>query len=150
MSKLYFLAAGEARGWQVPGQQGKGAQRVDVPNSPEALAAWLNERHVPAVAIAELGAPGTADAAELEPEEREELETQLSGAPGGPRIPGFCDACGRSAAGTLKLQQGNELDAIEQWAETAEVWALKRLADRIGEIARQRSVAIGVAHGRAN
>jgi hypothetical protein len=35
-------------GWQIPGQQDRKAQRVDVPSSPAELAAWLNERHVTA------------------------------------------------------------------------------------------------------
>lgn len=43
MAKLYHWL-GE---WQVPGQQHKGASRVVVPSSPDALAAWLNERRVP-------------------------------------------------------------------------------------------------------
>jgi len=43
MTKLYH----GPEGWQVPGQQGAGAERVDVPNSPAELAAWLNDRGTP-------------------------------------------------------------------------------------------------------
>lgn len=42
MTKLYFSEGG----WSVPGKQPEGASRIDVPNSPEALAAWLDERQV--------------------------------------------------------------------------------------------------------
>lgn len=33
--------------WQLPGQQDKGASRIDIPNTPAEMAAWLNERRVP-------------------------------------------------------------------------------------------------------
>lgn len=58
MSKLYHHAGS----WQLPGKQDKHAERIDVPNQPEQLAAWLNERQVPPIA-------------------GEEPEQQLSGAP---------------------------------------------------------------------
>jgi hypothetical protein len=51
MTKLYHN--GEPEGWQIPGNQDKRAERVDVPSSPAELAAWLNERGVkPAPAAA--------------------------------------------------------------------------------------------------
>lgn len=43
--KLYFHVGR----WELPGQQSKGAERVDIPNNPAALCAWLNERRVPIV-----------------------------------------------------------------------------------------------------
>lgn len=46
MTKLYH--GPEGQGWQIPGQQDRKAARVDVPSSPAELAAWLNERAVPA------------------------------------------------------------------------------------------------------
>jgi hypothetical protein len=44
MAKLYYRAGQ----WQVPGYQDKGAERVDVPTSPETLASWLQARSVKA------------------------------------------------------------------------------------------------------
>lgn len=41
--KLYHFC----RDWFIPGQQPKGASRVDIPNSPSELCAWLNHRRVP-------------------------------------------------------------------------------------------------------
>jgi hypothetical protein len=46
MTKLYH--GPEGQGWQIPGQQDRKAARLDVPSSPADLAAWLNERAVPA------------------------------------------------------------------------------------------------------
>jgi hypothetical protein len=52
MPKLYY-SLGRASDpelsdpWQVPGKQDKKAERVDVPGSPDDLAAWLNARRVP-------------------------------------------------------------------------------------------------------
>lgn len=45
MTKLYH--GPEGFGWQIPGQQERKAERVDVPSSPAELAEWLNERWVP-------------------------------------------------------------------------------------------------------
>jgi hypothetical protein len=50
MPKLYHHAGS----WQLPGQQDRQAKRVDVPNVPAELAAWLNARRVPATAVDEL------------------------------------------------------------------------------------------------
>ncbi len=45
MTKLYV--EGPDCTWTVPGQQSRSALRVDVPNGPAELAAWLNARCVP-------------------------------------------------------------------------------------------------------
>jgi hypothetical protein len=45
-------------------------------------------------------------------------------------------------AGALKLAQGNELDAIGQWMETAELWAIERVVERAREIVRDRGLAL--------
>jgi hypothetical protein len=52
MPKLYYSVQRAsdpalADPWQVPGQQDKKAERVDVPAAPAELAAWLNSRRVP-------------------------------------------------------------------------------------------------------
>ena len=60
MPKLYL----EAGSYVVPGKQGRGAERVNVPSNPEQLATWLNafaECHDIAQAIAP-AAPSQADA----------------------------------------------------------------------------------------
>ncbi|MGE0178954.1 MAG: hypothetical protein AB7O91_03935 [Sphingomonas sp.] len=57
MTKLYH----DAGAWVVPGEQGRGAERVDVPGSPAELAAWLNDRDVQPVAAAPAEAPEAAD-----------------------------------------------------------------------------------------
>ena len=62
-------------------------------------------------------------------------------------IPGHCPACGRSAAGSLKLALGNDLDAFSDWLESRtfdDVWALQRAA----ELIRDRSRALGAAADR--
>lgn len=41
--KLYYWLGQ----WQLPGQQDKGADKVDVPTDAAGLCAWLNERKVP-------------------------------------------------------------------------------------------------------
>lgn len=61
MTKLYH----DNQRWQVPGQQGRGASREDVPSSPEQLAAWLNARNVPRSAEQSAGlfSPGVPNSA---------------------------------------------------------------------------------------
>lgn len=56
MAKLYH----EGDQWVVPGTQGRAAVRADVPNSPDALAAWLNDRGVPVAPGAEPKPTGLA------------------------------------------------------------------------------------------
>jgi hypothetical protein len=41
--KLYMQPDGT---WQIPGQQDRKAERIDIPNTPIELCAWLNERGV--------------------------------------------------------------------------------------------------------
>lgn len=86
MTKLYH-DAGE--GWQIPGQQSKAAERIDVPNPPAELAAWLNARQVPPEGDAFDGlVPGNAAAHELLAEFRgHKPEPQLASAPAIPRPP---------------------------------------------------------------
>jgi hypothetical protein len=140
MPKLYHHAGS----WQLPGQQDKKAERVDVPGQPAELAAWLNSRRVPREGDAFDGlVPCNTAAHELLDELRqEEPETQLSGRFDGPRVAGFCDACGRSAAGSLKLAQGNDISTIEQWMETADLWAIQQLVERARDVVRGRSEAL--------
>jgi hypothetical protein len=74
MPKLYHHQSA----WQIPGQQDRKATRVDVPNAPAALAAWLNSRRVPLEGDAFDGlVPGNAPAREL----LEELRTGDGGEP---------------------------------------------------------------------
>lgn len=64
MTKLYHN--GQLEGWQIPGEQDKGAERIDVPSSPAELAAWLNHRRT--------GPTGAAA--------EQERSEELSGEPG--------------------------------------------------------------------
>lgn len=143
MTKLYH----EDEGWTVPGTQSRWALRVDVPNAPFDLAVWLNERHVsPEIVSIPLSALSAEDRERLERGEpiteagRRLYGTQLADEPKPPRVPGHCDACGRSAAGALKLAIGNDVDAIEAWAEGIQVdnlWALGRAAEIVRDRARE-------------
>jgi hypothetical protein len=131
MTKLYH----GAEGWQIPGQQDKKAERVDIPTAPAELAAWLNERHVWAIAreIDSDQVGMTGDYPDLTIEELEQLgegDPQLA-SERKPMAPGFCPECGLSRAGALKLGLGNDVAAIEEWVATAEPWALQRVADAI-------------------
>lgn len=62
MTKLYY----DAGTWTVPGQQGRGATRCDVPNNPAELANWLNSRalkpHTPVSAAQSTSAEAELDA----------------------------------------------------------------------------------------
>lgn len=133
MTKLYH----DAESWIVPGQQGKGATRADVPISPPELAAWLNDRRVPIEpgAGADVAPCNTAADELLE----QDLDPQLARPPSGPRVAGHCDSCGRSAAGTLKLGLGNDLETIGAWLETAELWTMSRVV----ELVRDRVELLG-------
>jgi hypothetical protein len=146
--KLYHN--GQLEGWQVPGKQDKRAERIDVPSSPAELAAWLNHRRVGPTGIAarleELeGTPGRREEmlGELLDGTAESDEPQLASAPSGPRVPGFCDACGRSAAGALKLSQGRDVDTVVAWVMEAESWQLTRIAEAINEHAAELQRAAG-------
>jgi hypothetical protein len=139
MPKLYHN--GQLEGWQIPGQQDPKASRVHVPSSPADLAAWLNHRRV--------GPTGAAAEQERRLEEFDDapsvdelLEAADRAERQRPKVAGVCDSCGRSAAGALKLAQGNELDAIEQWMETAELWAIQQLVERARSVVRARGEAL--------
>jgi hypothetical protein len=137
MTKLYHN--GEPEGWQIPGAQDRKAERIDVPNPPAELAAWLNERdvspRVPAPNSTHAGefddAPSVAEL--LDAADRAERER-------GPKVPGKCDACGRSAAGALKLARGNDLDALAEWLEGIdidELWVMQRAGELFRDHARE-------------
>lgn len=123
----------EARGKQLARDCNGSSRAVDVPTTKAELVGFLND-----LAADQFGRrPGL----EIELPE-EEPETQLSGRFDGPRVAGFCDACGRSAAGSLKLAQGNDISTIEQWMETAELWAIQQLVERARDVVRGRSEAL--------
>jgi hypothetical protein len=144
--KLYFSVErtsepGSAEPWQVPGKQDRKADRVDVPSSPLELAAWLNARRVgrePALELEEAAFQRSIDTAAEQRTHDDPLGLELEARSSGPRVPGHCDACGRSGAGALKLQQGNELEAIGYWMETAELWAIEQLVERARGVVRER------------
>lgn len=140
MPKLYH----ENGGWTVPGTQGRWAQRVDVPNTPFDLAVWLNARAVPPDKIGDVPVQRLASeitnwveqGCEEPPQDLIERVTKQ------PRVAGFCDACGRSAAGTLKLSCGHDLDELGAWLDDVQLdqlWMLQRAA----ELIRDRVRALG-------
>lgn len=141
--KLYHNGKGE--GWQIPGQQDKGATRVDVPNSPADLCAWLNARRVPAAELHvwQTGGQGT-DGANLLHHVADELEPLNDAAAELleevrrlPRAPGFCDACGQSSAGKLKLSQGADVETVVAWMMGAQDWQLRSIAAAINELSAE-------------
>jgi hypothetical protein len=75
MTKLYH--GPEGFGWQIPGKQERAAARVDVPNSPEELAEWLNVRWVQRDAHD----PTLSEVLDLERAKQREDDLQLSGRP---------------------------------------------------------------------
>lgn len=143
--KLYYnpqAASGER--WELPGQQAKKADRVDVPDRAPDLAAWLNGRQVLRDAWSVAGLtiePQLASGPELWPgEAAEHAAADASGPSAAAKVPGHCDACGRSAAGTFKLAIGADVDALEAWADTIQhdnLWALGRAAEIIRDRARE-------------
>lgn len=137
MPKLYHNGAH----WQVPGQQDKTAERVDVPASPVDLAAWLEARRVPAAA-----GPSPTLAELLEPElvaiqiveqgaGAAELERAAAGRPSD-----RCEVCKArliaTTAGADKLAIGRELAAIGAWLDDAPAWAVARLRELLEERGR--------------
>src|SRR4051812_40858434 len=109
--------------WVIPGKQGRGAERVDVPSSPADLAAWLNERQVsPEPCNTQLASEQLEALEELQPlnEPAEDL-LEITKAKLRAKIAGHCPECGRSAAGTLKLQLGNDIGELEAWLEDRNV-----------------------------
>lgn len=110
--KLYYWL----RDWQLPGQQHKSADRVEVPTTPAGLCAWLNERRVPIAMPLTEPPPPDVQLASQRPREM---------------APGFCGECGQSAAGKLKLSQGGDVEAVIAWVDTAELWQLQSVAEEI-------------------
>jgi hypothetical protein len=143
MTKLYHSS--ELDGWQIPGQQDRKAERVDVPSSPADLADWLNARFVSPRVSAELEEAAFQNSIDTAAEQRthdDPLGLELEARSSGPRVPGHCDACGRSTAGALKLQQGNELEVIGYWIDTAELWAIEQLVERARGAVHARGEAL--------
>jgi hypothetical protein len=129
--------------WVVPGKQGRGAERVDVPTTPAELADWLNDRRVtPAHGDEQLAREQATPFDDMSEEEIAGLGVELLTAPERPKVPGRCDRCGRSPAGTLKLSCGHDLDELGQWLEDVQLdqlWMLQRAA----ELIRDRVRALG-------
>jgi hypothetical protein len=136
--KLYYDPHAEpgAR-WLVPGKQPKKAGRVDVPANPDLLADWLNGRQVLRDAWSGAGVTITAQLANdprwVDRDSGELYTGEHGTTPLKPKVAGFCDACGRSAAGTLKLAQGEDIETVLAWVTTAELWQLQRVAEGIRE-----------------
>lgn len=143
MTKLYH----EAESWIVPGKQGRKAERHDVPNSPDELAAWLNSRRVPTSPDRFYG--DVADSRNLEP---------VSPPPEGPASephPGLsehaearrmamgrCPRCNSTPRGAHLLLKGEEKDAIVEFIEQAdELWMIEAIALAV----RDRVKALGLA-----
>jgi hypothetical protein len=149
--KLYHN--GTTEGWQIPGQQDKKAERIDVPSSPADLAAWLNHRRVgPSGATAEQerreesadvaagGAVLTAADVDqvnerrptfLGPLSAEEIERHRIAA-------GQCPKCGNTA---LYLRSLDET-AVCEWLETAELERIQRVVEHARAIVRERGAAL--------
>lgn len=146
MTKLYH-AAGT---WQIPGQQDKKAERVDVPNPPAELAAWLNSRRVPIEGDAFDGlVPGNAAARELLDALRDpvglasEPPTSSDEHKEARRMAmGRCPRCNSTPRGAHLLLKGEEKDAILAWIEDAdELWQIEAIALAV----RDRVRALGLA-----
>lgn len=135
MPKLYY----QKGAWEIPGQQDRHATRVDVPNSPAELAAWLNARNVQAITgdVAELARERDLQRSiDVEADQRhheDPLGLELE-RPRSSRVPGFCDACGQSSAGKLKLSQGADVETVAAWMMGAEGWQLRRIAETLAEL----------------
>jgi hypothetical protein len=139
MPKLYHDTV---EGWQVPGQQAKTATRIDVPNAPVELAAWLNARVHIVEPIAELLG------------EDFDRSDPVGEAPPPPIAtspvagdPSRCAACKArtivaTEAGAGKLAIARELDQVTAWiAELPELWALQRVAEALKDRTGQFSAA---------
>lgn len=104
MTKLYHGNGA----WQVPGQQEKGAERVDVPSSPAELAAWLNDRGVnPNMRRMPLAMPPAIDLREDAPPE--------APAPiaGNGLAPGKCPNCHRTQDEAKRLAAEADASAVQ-------------------------------------
>lgn len=131
--KLYY--AHHAIGlWQLPGQQEKGATRVDLPDRAPELAVWLNERQVP-LHFHEPRAPQLSS----EPQ----LADQAEGAQPATGNPARCRICrsqlSATEAGAEKSAVSADLDRIVDWITAAPDWALNQLTEAV--LNRGREIA---------
>lgn len=137
MTKLYFNLEGR---WQIPGQQDPQAERVDVPNPPAELAAWLNDRNA---------SPNTK-ATRADPIELDVAPCNTAGEEPAIGNPNRCSKCkailSATIAGADASAISRDLDAIADWMIEAPTWAL----DRLSEICRDRAAEFANAAGRAN
>ena len=137
MTKLYHGADGT---WQVPGQQDKKAARVDVPNPPAELAAWLNERRVSLTGLA--GEPMATPFDDMSEEEIAGLCVEFIEA--GPTDADRRNRCPECKAlliatpeGADKAAIGRTIDRITDWMQAAPDWALDRITENLTEIAAE-------------
>ena len=127
MPKLYHH---EGR-WQVPGQQDRKAARVEVPTSPEPLAAWLNGRHV---ATGEYPADLLAGPPTQFPTE---FDAQLAEPCNTADPSNRCARCQSiltfNPEGARALAHGAMLDRIDFWLDDAPLWAINRLNEIVAD-----------------
>lgn len=162
MTKLYHAA----EGWQVPGRQAKRATRVDVPNAPDDLAAWLNDRAVPAEAspvqlqLSDEDRELIGEGKWLTEAARRHYGTDgpplgLASEPAAEPHPGMtehaearrmaigrCPRCNGTPRGAHLLLKGQEKDAIVEFIEQAdELWMIEAIAHAV----RDKVRALGLA-----
>lgn len=128
MTKLYYVPR---EGWTVPGKQPKGAIRVDPPNNPEELAAWLNVRAVgpnPAGAAPLLADPMDAEGTADLPERRDRGDA----AGDKPQHPGHCPRCDMAPANAALLVENENYAAIADWIGTARPAHVEQLFGLLG------------------
>jgi hypothetical protein len=128
MPKLYHNSAR----WQVPGQQDKTAERIDVPASPAELAAWLDARGVPPHAGTSRLTVSPAFAADTA-----ELIDVIDASAAKHEASDRCGACSRLLVATERgaelLRNGREAEAIAEWLADAPTWAVARVQEAISE-----------------
>lgn len=130
MTKLYSNGAL----WQVPGRQDKTAERIDIPNSPDQLAAWLNDRRV---------SPAGSELAGVVPmnSAADELLEEIRGPSADGIEPiGNPNRCANCKAVLIATPEGADKAAISRtltqigdWMDTAPDWALMNLVEIINE-----------------
>lgn len=158
--KLYHI---DAEGWQLPGKQSRGAERVEVPITAPALCAWLNARRVPLKGVEQLASvpveltdytppegaaftftvgPPTRDPPRVSPAFLGDLAAGAEFVPVAraaeiDRLLQRCPKCHHSADAALTLAKGEEIETILTWAAEAPTWAVAQLATRLAELAEQ-------------
>jgi hypothetical protein len=115
MTKLYH----DKGAWVIPGNQERGAERVDVPSAPQALADWLNYRRVPPIAVPTQPAPSPPAPAAAAP-------------PNTPPTVGGEPPNERKQRAAELLAMGDDADAIAAWILGAAPWQIERLFGTIG------------------